>query len=335
MKKNLTLKDIALKTGYSVNTVSRALRDKDDIGIAAKEKIKQLATELGYINNTLAISFRSGVTQTIAVILGDISNPHFAIMMKEIEIRAREDGYTTILLNTMEDESLELTAIQTALNKNVDGIIWCPAQKTQHNLDYLKKSDMPFVLIGRHDPSCSYVVCTDELGGYQATQALIQAGHRRILILHGPTYISSARERLAGYLRAHQEAGIPVDARLIQEVQIVADSCADALTRVDHQGVQYSAIFAFSDLLAWEAWSYLQSQERQVPGDCSLIGFDHIQSRLSLPFKLSSVSTFKGQMSSTAVEILLTQIKSKESVKQIVIQTQLAQGETIALLKNK
>ena len=144
----VTLKDIAAKTGYSVNTVSRALRDKDDIAVETREMIQRTAREMGHVSNTLAASLRLGYTNTIAVILGDISNPHFSIMMKEIEGYAWKAGYTSILFNTNENEELELAAIQSALNKNVDGIIICPAQKTPDNLIYLKESGVPFVLIG-------------------------------------------------------------------------------------------------------------------------------------------------------------------------------------------
>ena len=147
----VTLKDIAAKTGYSVNTVSRALRDKDDIAAPTREMIQKTAQEMGHVSNTLAASLRLGYTNTIAVILGDISNPHFSIMMKEIEGYAWKAGYTSILFNTNENEELELAAIQSALNKNVDGIIICPAQKTPYNLTYLKESGVPFVLIGRRD----------------------------------------------------------------------------------------------------------------------------------------------------------------------------------------
>ncbi|MDD2534344.1 MAG: LacI family DNA-binding transcriptional regulator [Eubacteriales bacterium] len=328
-KKSITLKDLARQTGYSINTISRALRDKDDIGVETREKIKKLAHDLGYVNNALAISLRLGVTKTIAVIFGDISNPHFAILMKEIEIRAREDGYTTILLNTMEDETLELEAIQTALNKNVDGIIICPAQKTTANLDYLQKSGLDFVLIGRRDDRFSYVICNDELGGFQATQALLAAGHRDILLLHGALYISSARERRAGYLRAFADAGLVVNEKLIREVPVVANGCEAVLAQLDAAGQPYSAIFAFSDMLAWEAWSCLQHRGKIVPGDCSIIGFDHIQSRLNLPFQLTSISTYKGQMSTTAVDILLRRMQGQEVLEQVVINTTLAAGDTI------
>ena len=218
----VTLKDIAAKTGYSVNTVSRALRDKDDIAVETREMIQRTAREMGHVSNTLAASLRLGYTNTMAVILGDISNPHFSIMMKEIEGYAWKAGYTSILFNTNENEELELAAIQSALNKNVDGIIIFPAQKTPDNLIYLKESGVPFVLIGRRDEAYSYVVCNDELGGFQATKELLAAGHRDILLLHGATYISSARERLEGYCRAFREAGLPVNERLICQVPVVA-----------------------------------------------------------------------------------------------------------------
>ena len=225
IRRKITVKDIAVKTGYSVNTVSRALRDKDDIAPETRVKIRQVAQEMGHVNNTLAASLRLGYTNTVAVILGDISNPHFAIMMKEIEVHAREFGYTSILFNTNEDEELELKAIEAALNKNVDGIIICPVQKSRRNLEYLEKTGVPFVLIGRREADYNYVVCNDELGGYQATKALLEAGHRNILLLHGASYISSAKERLEGYRRAFAEEGLVANEKLIREVPVMANGC--------------------------------------------------------------------------------------------------------------
>ncbi len=330
-KTNVTIKDIAKRTGYSVNTVSRALRGKADIALATQLKIKEIAHEMGHVNNMLAASLRLGYTNTVAVILGDISNPHFAIMMKEIESQARQYGYTSILFNTNEEEEQELEAIHSALNKNVDGIIICPTQKSTRNLEYLKNTGLPFVLIGRYEEDYSYVVCNDELGGYQATKALLDAGHRDILMLHGATYISSARERLKGYRRAYAQAGIPVNEKLIWEVPVMANGCEAILKHLDEEGTNYTAIFAFSDMLAWEAWCCLLRRGRKVPEDCSLVGFDHIQSRMSLPFRLTTISSYKGQMSVTAVDILVRQMREKSGKEQTVIDTALAEGDTIAV----
>lgn len=326
----VTLKDIAQRTGYSINTVSRALRGKEDIAEETRENIQRIAAEMGHVSNTLAASLRLGYTKTIAVILGDISNPHFAVMMKEAEAHAREYGYTSILFNTNEEEEQELEAIRTALNKNVDGIIICPSQRSAAGIQYLKKTGVPFVLIGRHEADCSYVVCNDELGGYQATGALLAAGHRNILLLHGAMYISSARERLAGYRRAFAEAHIPVDERLIREVPVTASGCEVILRQLEREGLHFTAVFAFSDMLAWEAWNCMRKRGRRVPEDCSVVGFDHIQSRLSLPFSLTSVSSYKGRMSTEAVEILVRQMNGRTEREQIIIDTRLAEGETVA-----
>lgn len=334
-KQVVTLKDVAEAVGYSVNTVSRALRGKDDIAKETRDRIKQTALELGYINNAVASSLRLGYTNTIAVILGDISNPHFSIITKEVEERARKLGYTTFLLSTNEDEELELKAIQSALNKNVDGIILCPTQKSERNIEFLISSGVPFVLIGRHFDSIEteYVVCDDELGGYQATRYLLELGHRDILMLNGPSYISSSKERFAGYCRALQEFGLPVRPELVCESAVTCGRNSEVLRRLDEEGINYSAIFAFSDLLAWEAWSYQMSIGKRVPEDCSIIGFDHIQSRLVLPFNLTSICSHKFRMSAAAVDLLVDQMRAEEPSNQkkiVVIKTELTEGDSVA-----
>ena len=324
-----TLKDIARQTGYSVNTVSRALRDKEDVAHKTRERIRQVAAEMGYISNKPAASLRLGYTKTIAVILGDISNPHFAVMMKEIEAHAREYGYISVLLNTNEETARETDAIRAALNQNVDGIILCPARQDIQNLQFLKRLGIPFVLIGRRQEGYSYVVCNDELGGYQATKAMLDVGHRRILMLHGSTSISRARERLEGYRRAYSQAALIPDERLIREIPVTSSGCEEAFAQLEREKVHYTGVFAFSDMLAWEAWDCLRRRGVSVPQDCSLVGFDHIQSRLTLPFALTSVSSSKGRMSTAAVDILLRQIGGQTERECLVIDTALAAGETV------
>lgn len=333
-KRQATLKDIAEKTGYSINTISRALRDKDDIAADTRARIQQTAQEMGYINNMIASSLRLGYTSTIAVILGDVSNPHFAIMMKEIEERARELGYSSFLINTNEDEALERQAINDALNKNVDGIILCPVQKSEDNIRFLQSTHLPFVLIGRRfqEIDTSYVICNDELGGYLATKHLLDQGHRRILMLHAPTYISSSRERLEGYQRAYREAGLVPDAALMREIPVTAKGCTEVLGDIVGEGAGFTAIFAFSDMLAWDVWSCLKQQGCQVPEQISIVGFDHIQSRLSIPYQLSTISSYKARMSLAAVEILAEQMRGDRAkpAAHLVIDTALVEGDTVA-----
>lgn len=331
------LKDVAKATGYSINTVSRALRRKDDINPETGEKIRRAAQELGYINNTIASSLRLGYTNTIAVILGDISNPHFASMTRGVEERARSLGYTSFLLNTDESEELERKAIETALNKNVDGVILCPVQRTCGNISFLRSTGVPFVLIGRRCPQLEtdYVICNDHLGGYQATRHLLEHGHRDILMLHGPRYISSAKERVEGYRQALAEFRVPVRPQLIREVSITGAGCAPVLDQLEAEGTRYSAVFAFSDMLAWETWAHQRKLGRRVPEDCSIVGFDDIQSRVILPFQVDTIGPVKNRMSRSAVDLLVQRIQSGPAAPHtgVILDTRLIPGDTVAALR--
>lgn len=332
-RQKVTLKDIAQATGFSVNTVSRALRDKDDIASETKEKIKNAQREMGYIINNLASSLRRGYSNTIAVILGDISNPHFSIMMSDIELRARSFGYGAILLTTNEDEELEMNAIQAALNKNVDGIILCPCQKSEANIRYLQSVGVPFVLIGRRFDSIDtdYVICDDEHGGYLATKELIKNGHRRILMLQGAPYISSAQERLTGYLKAHEETGVPIDMALVCEGSVMGEKSSGYYEQILDRDLGFTAIFAFSDLIAWEFWRFLHGKGYNIPEDFSLVGFDHIQSRLNIPFELCSICSHKKLMSVETVDVLVQRMRgeAREEHEHRIIETALIPGETV------
>ncbi|MCH3918225.1 MAG: LacI family transcriptional regulator [Spirochaetia bacterium] len=331
MKKRVTLKDIAQETGYSINTVSRALREKDDIAVQTRKKIQKTAQRMGLIGNNIASSLRTGSTKTIAVILGDVSNPLFAIQMKEIEYAASKNGFSSFLLNTNEDENCEFAAIQSAINNRVEGIIICPTQKTTRNIEYLKTTDIPFVLLGRrfYQLDTDYVICSDELGGYQATKYLIENNHRRILLLNGPHYISSAIERKNGYLKAVKEANLPIDKDLIVEVPLVKDSdfneILSSITKKD-----FTALFAFNDVLAWNAWRYLKNSGKKIPHDISIIGFDNIQSRIAIPFSMDSINSNKKKICEFAVEILMRRIQGEKSSSiQLVINTTRVKGESV------
>lgn len=308
----VTMKDIAEKTGFTINTVSRALKDKDDISEATRKLIKDTAKSMGYISNSIAGALRSGATKSIAVILGDISNPHFSIIVKEIETAARKHGYSTFIINTEENSSLEYEAISSALGKKVDGIIICPTQRSKENIEFLKKAGVPFVLIGRYfsDIETDYVVCDDVNGGYQATMHLIEKGHKRILMLNGPSYISSAAERHEGYRKALGDSGIQYDKSLVYEMSITAGESKRIVRKILEEGIKFTAVFAFSDMIAWETIHVLHKYGIKVPQDVAVIGFDNIQSKLSFPFPLTSISTSKSKMSRRAVDILLKRINN-------------------------
>ncbi|MDL2295025.1 LacI family transcriptional regulator [Ruminococcaceae bacterium OttesenSCG-928-D13] len=330
-----TLKDIAQKTGYSINTVSRALRNMPDIAVETRERIREVAREMGYHNNALASSLRLGRTNTIAVIIPDISNLFYAFALVEIERGAREQGYSTILLNTSESGAFEQNAIKTALQKNVDGIIFGPAQQSLDNTRMLMGSGTPFVQFARHFESVNADFCVgdDKLGGYQATAHLIEKGHRNILLLNGlAAHNSSARDRQAGYRAAHEAAGLPVQPDLVREVSILAGDVGQQLMGMLRQRPDITAVFAYSDLVALSAMAHLQQNGVRVPQDISIVGFDYIQSCINLPVPLTTVDIKIREMAAAALKCLLEKIAGPDSSKvvcQKFTRTELVPGATV------
>ena len=322
--KNITLKDIAESTGYTINTVSRALNDKSDISEATKVLIRKKAKELGYIKNALAGSLRSKTTKTLAVIVGDISNPFFGILVKEIEVFARQCGYTTIIFNTEEESAFEGTAVRLALEKNVDGIILCPAQKNQETVLLLKRMGFPFVLIGRYyeNIDCDYIIADDRHAGYIATKHLIEKGHHNILFFNGPKYISSAHLRYLGYLDALKEYNLPSNPDLVKEISITNKDWSPSVDYAPSSKL-FTAILAFSDMIAF---NYIDTMLRmgQSLNSVEIVGFDNIQSDLRIPYPLTTIHYDKAKMAQSAVEILLERIAHPEQTcAHVILETRL------------
>jgi len=309
-KAKVTLRDIAEATGYTINTISHALNDKADISEATRKMIKDKACELGYIPNILAGSLRSGITKTIAIILGDISNPYFGIMVKEIESTAEKQKYNIFVINTDERKQMEDSAVYSALSKNVDGIILFPVQRSKNSIKLLQKSGVPFILVGRHfeDMETDYVISDDVNGGYLATKHLIDKGHEKILMINGAGCISCARQRIAGYKKALMENNIEIRQNLIREIPFAPGSCKALIDSLIYDKVDFTSIFAFNDMLAWEAIYAFGLHNIEVPADVAVVGYDNIQSKLFFPFPLTTINISKGKMAARAVEILLQKI---------------------------
>lgn len=332
-QKKVLLKDIARNTGFSINTVSRALSDKPDISDETKGLIRETANEMGYIVNSTASALRSGVSNIISIIIGDISNPHFSLMVKQIETYVKQMGYVLFIINTDEDEQKERDAINAALSKNVDGIIICPSPNGEENIRYLNNTHTPFVLIGRHLESIDsdYVVCDDVKGGYLATKHLLDLGHKNVLFFNGPLTVSSARERLMGYKKALEESGIGYSKERVVELPLTMDHSTDEIRRRLSKSKGCTGIVAFSDMIAWKIISVLREMQIDVPKDISVVGFDNIQSEYVFPERLTSVSTSNVTMAQKAAEMVTLKIKgSEDGPTSIVLDTSLVVRDSSA-----
>ena len=333
----VTLKDIARETGFSANTVSHALAGKSDISEKTTRLIREKAEEMGYVGNAFASSLRSGVSRLVAVIVGDIANPHFSILIKEIQARLGREGYTVIVFNTEEKQAAERRAVLAALGQKAAGILLCPSPDSAGNVSILQERKVPFVLLGRRlaGSGVDSVICDDRGSGRLAGKFLLENGHRQILFLNGPVRISSAAERQQGVLDALSEAGLPIQTVSVRTVPVIAEKSRSLLPRLLTEK-PYTAVLAFSDLLAWETVCALKELGKQVPEDCSVMGFDNIQSRFSYPLRMSTVSSSKAAMANRAVEMLLDRIGDPgRPAQELILPTRLIRGETVSPVSGK
>ncbi len=312
------MKDIARVVGVSVNTVSRALADKDDISDGTKQKILEAAKKLKYTKNHLAMGLRGKHTQTIAVIVPENSNPFFAEVIKGIEETVKARGYGLILCNTEQDPEQEKQAIELVLEKRVDGVIFSPAQGDKNILQQLQEHEKPFVLVARYfkNINVNYVVSDNLLGAFLITQHLIEQGHHRILMLNGTREPSSARDRLEGYKKALKANGLTFDDSIVRFGAMEAEDgyrMIKADLKKGRASLNFSAVFCFSDYVAVGVMKAFQEEGVAVPDDIAIAGYDDLFFSSVLCPPLTTMRIPKRELGRIGGNILLKLIKSKKS----------------------
>ncbi|MBE5800505.1 MAG: LacI family transcriptional regulator [Clostridiales bacterium] len=313
-----TLQDIAERTGFTVNTVSRALKDKSDISVATREQIKAIADEMGYVRNRAASSLRSGRTKTIGVIVGGMSNPYYGIMTDAIHNAAAELGYSLQIFCSRDKADLEAQAVETALSNQVDGILLFPCAGSESTIRRMKAVGIPYVLMARHldHDEDDYVVCDDEQGGYLAARHLIEAGHTRLGFLSSFDVVYSSERRLCGFCRAMDELGIPRE-NLLSACCVSKEETSSQLERWLKIGV--TGVFVFCDEEAWRAVSLLQAQGRSIPRDIAFVGFDNIQGILPIPAPLCSVGYNIPDMAKSGIDLIRRRIHEPDLPPQHIV----------------
>ncbi len=325
MNSQVTIRDVAEAAGFSVNTVSRALNDKPDVSRETKRTILETARKLGYRPNKLARGLRSNKTQTIGVIVADIANPYFGALVKGTEAEARKYGYSVILQNTDEKYERELEAIQVMQEEQVEGIILSPTQKEKGSVEYLNELGIPFVLAGRRflEPKTDYVVTDDVQGGFLATEHLIQLGHTRISIINGPLHISSARERLEGYRMALNKYKIKADSSLIMYGAVTMEDGYSVARSLLQQVPRVTAIFAFSDFVAFGVLRAIREAGLKVPEDVSVVGYDDNQFAACAEVPLTTVRISTMGLGISAVRALNEKLQNRHKTVQIELPVEL------------
>lgn len=332
-----TIKDIARDTGYSVTTISLVLNGKAaKIPKKTRETVIAAADRLNYHPNQVAVGLVKKRTNTIGLIISDVSNVFFSNLAKGVENECRRQDWNLILCNTNDKHSRDLAYIQVLADKGVDGILFCMAldssrEKVLESVELMEKLRIPFIMLDRFlgDVNCCSVRLNHKLGGYLAARYLLKLGHRRIGCVTGPEYLEDSADRLAGYKKALNEYKTAYRPELICRGNYDRESGMKAADVLIKQGV--SAIFAFNDMSAYGVYNRLRQIGKSIPGDISLVGYDDIFFSEILDVPLTTVAQPIYDMGVEAVKQLVGEIGSGCSTKKsILFQPRLVVRESTA-----
>ena len=310
----ITLKDIAERCGYTANTVSRALRHDERLPESTRLAIQKLAREMGYVPNSSARALRYGSSHTIAVIINDINNPYYSNMLSQIDQLLKAKNYHPMILCSQLDENLASEMIRLAISQQVDGILFFPFNNAQHIRD-LRASGIPFVMMDRWIANVEADIARidDYAAGYTMAHHLLLQGHRRFLYMAGPFVNSSQVDRQNGITEALQAAGLDLDTHLrILPWDSMPDVPAPADVFKLLEPLDYTAILAFNDVLAYHASTALYAAGISVPDRVSIVGIDHIRWHNTYLPPLTSITVDGQSVAETAIEMLFGRIETPD-----------------------
>ena len=311
--------DVARRAGVSPATVSRVLSKKDLVRTETKTRVLAAMDELNYEPDNYG-SRRQRKTGTIAVVIPELTDQFFSILIKGIGDEGRLHGYSFLLYNTENSPDLEREVLATALDKEVDGIIIVPADDEPGIAEIFEEKKIRYVFLDRvvSKEDIPSVVSDDEEGAYQGTKYLLDLGHRQILYIGGETRLSTERNRLKGFTRALADHDIILNTQLVRECSFHYEEGYEETLGILKEGYPFTAIFAASDLIAFGAKAAVEKHGMSVPEDISLIGYGDIPS--SKFVSLTTVSNPAYEMGKSAFRLLLDYVENRlETPKQIVL----------------
>jgi LacI family transcriptional regulator len=312
------LKDIAIRAGVSVMTVSKVMRDAPDISPATKARVRQLAEQMGYMPDSVAQGLRTRTTRLFGLVISAATNPVYARVVMAIEERAHEMGYDLIMAHSLNIPEREESVIKRLLSRRIDGLFVVPVYRldpTAAIYDELLRRGLPTVLLGHRAPFCQKFpnVETDDVNAsYALTRHLIDLGHKRIAFFTGPPVSPGAQERLEGYRKALREAQLELDDRLVFNAGSTIEEGEKAALQMLNEQPKATAIQAVNDLVAIGTASVLLNQGVRIPQEMSIVGFGNVLTSEHFRIPLTTIRQPKLRLGAAAVESMVRLLKGEQ-----------------------
>lgn len=339
MKKNLTLKQIAKELDVSISTVSKALKNSEEISAATKQKIQAFAKLYNYKPNNIALSLKNRKTKTIAVIIPEIVHDFFAMVISGIENLANQYGYNVLICLSNESYEREVINMEMLAAGSIDGFVISLSKETQAKKDYhhikeIINQGMPVVMFDRvtREVYTDKVIIDDVLATQEAIQYFISKGRKKIGFITTPDYISVGRLRTEGYKRTLEANGIEVDENLILRVE--DESQLDTMIDEFLEKNKFDAVMAVNELYAVKVLRAALKKGIKVPEELHLIAFtDGVISKNSIP-SISTVKQNAFKMGEIAARLLIQKLESENEHEHYiteVVGTELLHRETTTI----
>lgn len=312
-KKNSTIKDIAEELGVSKSLVSFVLNGKSKekrISETMTNKVLEVAKRMDYKPNYLAKSLRTGKSNTIALIIADISNPFFAKFARFLEIEASKFNYKVIFANSDEKKGKFAAELEVLKNRQVDGFILIPPIGSEKELLRLQKQKMPFVVVDRYfsEVDSHTVIINNYQAGYDATLRLIQNQRKKIAILNVNNELLTMKQRVEGYLDALKNNGMTIHPALIKQLKFSHEKklIMKAIKEIIKEGAD--GLFFTTSKLTILGIECLRDLDVSIPEDISVISFDDMDAYKVTFTPISAVVQPIEHMSKEAIRVLMKMI---------------------------
>jgi LacI family transcriptional regulator len=337
VRTTVTIRDVARVAKVHPGTVSRALNPETRglVNSETAERVLRVAEELAYRPNPIARGLKTNRSYTIGVLIPDITNPLFPPILRGIEDRLDDAGYTALIVNTDNDADRERTHLEAMHTRQVDGFISATARLDREVLAEVASRGTPLVLVNRsfEDGSVPAVAVNDRQGIQLAVDHIAGLGHERIGHIAGPQNTSTGHRRYLGFLEAMGSAGLPAPEDQIkysgwfseEEGRRVCSELLDA-------DRDLTAIVAANDLLAIGCYDALEAHGLRCPEDVSIVGFNDMPLVDHLRPPLTTVRVPQREIGSVAAELLLERLsEGSETAREILLEPALViRGSTAA-----
>jgi LacI family transcriptional regulator len=319
-----SIKDVARRANVSISTVSHVVNSTRFVSNSARMQVEAAIRDLDYVPSAVARSLKSNSTKTLGMLIPNCTNPYFAEIVRSVEDHCFGAGYTLILCNTDDEPRRQNVYLQVLSEKRIDGLIIISTGNDKELLSLVDGLTIPTVLLDREisHGQCDLVETAHMQGAMMATEHLLSLGHRRIACIGGPADLNSSAQRIQGWLKALQAAGLAEDAsELVWNSNFTSQGGFDTMKKVLASALKPTAVFVCNDLMGIGALSAAHEVGVQIPRDLSVVGFDDIELAHFTSPPLTTVAQPKQKMGVMAVDMLLERIQSKrEGSKQVLLQ---------------